>query len=125
MCDTVVDNFLAVLKFVPELFITSKMIKIFFTAFYADKSILYFNKDSSNAFLICNEINVLNIDLIIEILLFLSDIWLAILNLKNEKDLKKLNEELMAVAWHPNRQYEWCMSEDDKNEIDPIFIKEI
>ena len=125
MCDTVVHNCLAVLKFVPELFITSKMIKIFFTAFYADKSILYFNKDSSNAFLICNEINVLNIDLIIEILLFLSDIWLAILNLKNEKHFKKLNEELMAVAWHPNRQYEWCMSEDDKNEIDPIFIKEI
>ena len=34
------------------------------------------------------------------------------------KALKKaLNEELMSVAWHSNRWWDWCMSEDEKKEI--------
>ena len=38
------------------------------------------------------------------VLLFMSEFWRAILNLKKRKALKKeLNEELMLVAWHPNR----------------------
>ena len=30
----------------------------------------------------------------------------------------------MPVAWHPDRWWDWCISEDEKKEIDPIFIKE-
>ena len=37
-------------------------------------------------------------------LLFTSELWLGILNLKNTKHLKKkLKKELMLVAWHPRR----------------------
>ena len=31
----------------------------------------------------------------------------------------------MPVAWHPNKWWDWCMSEDEKKEIDPVFIEEL
>ena len=38
---------------------------------------------------------------------------------------KELNEELMPAAWHPNRWWEWCVTEDEKKEIHPIFIEKL
>ena len=38
MCDKAVYDCLVALKFVPDWFVTSKMIKILFTALYADKN---------------------------------------------------------------------------------------
>ena len=29
----------------------------------------------------------------------------------------------MPVAWHPNRWWGWCVSEDEKKEIEPIFTE--
>ena len=48
MCDETVDDFLPTLYFVPDWFVTSKMIKKLFTALYANENILYFDKDSGN-----------------------------------------------------------------------------
>ena len=31
----------------------------------------------------------------------------------------------MSVAWHPNRWWDWCVSEDEKKEIDPMFVDEL
>ena len=31
----------------------------------------------------------------------------------------------MPVGWHPNRQLDWFVSEDEKKEIDPMFIEEL
>ena len=31
----------------------------------------------------------------------------------------------MPVAWHTNRWWDWCVSEDEKKEIDPMFIEEL
>ena len=36
MCDEVVDDLLSTLSFFPDWFVTSKMIKRFFSAFYVD-----------------------------------------------------------------------------------------
>ena len=36
MCDEAVDDGLAALKFIPDLFVTSKMIKKFLAALYKD-----------------------------------------------------------------------------------------
>ena len=45
---------------------------------------------------------------------------------EKRKELKKeLSEELMPVAWHPNRWWDWCVSEDEKKEMDPMFIEEL
>ena len=42
MCDEVVDDCLAALKFTPDLFVMSKMIKKLLTTLYADDNILLF-----------------------------------------------------------------------------------
>ena len=60
MCDKAVDDSLAALEFVPNWFITSKMIKKLFTALYADENKLYFNEDSSNVTFSCNGIDILS-----------------------------------------------------------------
>ena len=54
-------------------------------------------------------------------LLFLSDFWIGILDFKNTKQLKKISEELMPIAWHPKRWRNFYMSEDEEKEIKPIF----
>ena len=63
MCDEATDDSLSALKLIPDWFVTGKMIKNFFTASYADKNILYFNEDSVNVVFLCNEMGILNIDL--------------------------------------------------------------
>ena len=91
---------LASMKLIPDWFVASKMIKRLFTALYADETILYYDEDSGNVAFICNKMGILNIDInniiiivivtsmkMILILLFLSDIWVGILNLKNTKHL--------------------------------------
>ena len=103
MCDKAVDNYphalefvrkcykaqeicLATSKFVPDWSVTSKIIQILLTAFYADENILYCNEDSANVAFTFNEMGVLNIDLnnislgkviMILIPLFLSDFLLC------------------------------------------------
>ena len=62
MCDKTADDSLAVLKLIHDWFDTSKMIREFFKALYADKSILYFNEDSGNVVFNYNGIGILNID---------------------------------------------------------------
>ena len=31
----------------------------------------------------------------------------------------------MSAAWHREKWWDWCVSEDEKIEIDPMFIKEL
>ena len=137
MCEKAANGFSPTLNFVPDWFVTTKMIKKLFTASHADGNIFYFNEDSSNVVFNCNEMGILDIDLnninlnndfdeddpgtIIHVRLLA---W----HLKFEKceALKKeLNEELMPVVSHPNRWWDWCTSEDEKKEIDPMFIEEL
>ena len=137
MCDEAVNDSLAELKVVPEQFVTSKMIKKLFIVSYADESILYFNEDSDNVVFNCNEMDILNIDLnkinldnnfdeddpdtIIHVRLLAWHI-----KFEKPKTLKKIiSEELMPIAWHFNRQWDWCMSENEKIEIDPIFMEKL
>ena len=133
MCDKTVDYCLAALKFVPDWFVTSKMIKRLFTALYADENILFFNEYFGNVIISSNEMGVLNIDLN-NINLgntnyeeYDSDTIIHIRRLswhiEFEKRKEKLSEDLMPKAWHPNRWRNFFSSEDKKKEIDPIFIE--
>ena len=36
---------------------------------------------------------------------------------------KELNEELMSVAWHQNRWWDWCVSEDEKKKQIQYLLK--
>ena len=33
----------------------------------------------------------------------------------------KIKEELMPVAWHPDRWWNWCVTEDEKKELEIYF----
>ena len=54
---------LAAMKLIPDLFVTSKMIKKPFMALYPDNNILYFHEGSGNVVYNCKKMGVLNIDL--------------------------------------------------------------
>ena len=101
MCDKAVDDCLAPLKFVLDWFLTSKMITILFAALYVDENILQFNEDSNNVVFICNELDILNVNLDSinlnntnydeddsDTIIFVR-IQVGILNLKNIKHIKK------------------------------------
>ena len=64
LCDEAVDGSLAALKFIPNWFVKSKMIrKELSTGLYAYENILYFNKDYGNVIFSCNEMGILYIDI--------------------------------------------------------------
>ena len=48
ICNKAVHDCIAALKFIPDWFVTNKMINKIFTALHAGENILYFNKDSGN-----------------------------------------------------------------------------
>ena len=54
MCDETIDYSLAVLKLIPNWFVTSKMTIKLFTALYTDKNILCFNEDSGEDVFNCS-----------------------------------------------------------------------
>ena len=53
--------------------------------------------------------------------LFMSALWLGLIDLNNVNYLKDVSKELMPVPWNPTRWWDWCMSEDEKKGIEPIF----
>ena len=62
MCNKVVDYFISGIKFLPDWFVTSKMIKKLLTALFAGDKIFYFNEDSQNIVFSCNEMGILSVD---------------------------------------------------------------
>ena len=116
--DEAVDYSLTVLKVIPDCFVTSKMIKKFFTALYADKNIYYFNEGSGQAVYDCKGMSILDIDLNIISLddkfdeddpdtIILIRLFACHIKFKKCKELKKeLTEELMPAAWHPDRWWD-------------------
>ena len=40
---------------------------------------------------------------------------------KRKAQKAKLKEELMPVAWHPSRYWDWCMSEEEKKETEKLW----
>ena len=63
MYNKAADDFLPTLKFVPDWFVTSKIIKKLLTALYTYDDILYFYENSDDVVFSCNEMGILIIDL--------------------------------------------------------------
>ena len=131
MCDEAVDYSLAALKFVPNWFVTSKNL---LTALYADDNILYINENSGESVFSCNKMGILSIYLN-NINLddtnyyednpeFIIHIKLLAWHIKFEK-LRTLNKELMLIALHLARWWNFCMSQDEKKkkELKPILTQ--
>ena len=63
ICDEAGDDSLATLKVIPDWFVTSKMIKTLYTAFYADDGLLFFDEYSGDVTFCCNKMSVLSANL--------------------------------------------------------------
>ena len=95
------------LKFVPDWFVTNKMIKKLFTTLYTNENTLYFNEDSGNVTFICNGMGIFSIDLNNSNLYNKDDPDIIIhvrflawhIKFRKRKNLEKeLSEKLMPVA---------------------------
>ena len=40
---------------------------------------------------------------------------------KRKAQKPQIKKELMHIAWHPSRWWDWCMSEDEKRETEKIM----
>ena len=40
---------------------------------------------------------------------------------KRKAQKAEIKEELMPIAWHPSRWWDWCMPDDEKERIKEIF----
>lgn len=57
------------------------------------------------------------------------DLWVRVITLNNNKyqeqrqaSEKKINEELLHVAWYPERMWDWCIPNDEKKENVNMFF---
>ena len=90
VCDKPVDDFLPALKFVPDWFATSEMIKKLHNALFTDDNILFFDEDSGNVTFSSDEIGILSVDL-------------NIINLDDvnfDKDDPETSIHARLMAWH-------------------------
>ena len=35
--------------------------------------------------------------------------------------IAQIKKELMSIAWHPSRYWDWCMSEDEKRDTEALW----
>ena len=40
-----------------------------------------------------------------------------------QKELKNISEELITIVWHLKRWWNFCISQDEKKETEPIFTE--
>ena len=46
------------------------------------------------------------------------------IKLEKRRALKKMvSEELMPIVWHPKKWWNFCISEDEKKEIEPFPLR--
>ena len=63
MCDESVDDSLSAFKFIPDWFVTSKMLEKSNHALHANDDILFYNEDFNKVTIIANQKHVLAVDL--------------------------------------------------------------
>ena len=114
------------------------MIKKPHNALFADGDIIFFDGDSVNVTFSSDEIDILSVDLNN---INLDDtsidedgpeniIYVRLIawgnRLKRRKAFNKyISKGLMPVAWNPTRWWDWCLPEDEKKRIEPIFADKV
>ena len=112
MRDEAVDDCLSALKFIPNWFVTRKMLEKFDNALKAHDDILFYNEDFHKVTFIANQRHIPAVDLdkinfdndnnlmkIIPILLlFMPHFWLGVVNSKNAKHLKNYKRRINASS---------------------------
>ena len=136
MCYEAVDDYLPALTFIPDWFVTSKILEKFHNALLHNDDIRFLMKILIKSLTLISNYILLQIFIklilmkimilmkMILILLFMSDFRLGLMNLKNAKHLKKkITKELMPIAWHLKRWWNFCLLENEKKEIESVFTE--
>ena len=56
------------------------------------------------------------------IVMMIMDISSGMMVIKNARPKKqKSKKELMPIAWHPSRWWDWCIPEDEKQEREKLW----
>ena len=102
MCNKAVDAFPQTLKFVPDWFVTSKIIKTFSDDLFSNDDIIYVNKSLYHVtFLVMKFVLLIYILMILTMmmlilmkmilkLLFMLHLWLRVIHSNDVKNLKKI-----------------------------------
>ena len=114
MCNDAVDAEPRVLEFVSNQFKTQEMCN---DAAGAGPWVLWFVPDHFKTAQMCEEA-------VKKYPWLLADVGTWYEGYIKRKAMKKnIKEELMPVAWHPDRYWDWCVPEDEKSELEAWFDK--
>ena len=95
MCDQVVKEDSSFLQFLPDWFVTREWMWMWYDDYYDDDGDHWDNDDDEEKFFE----------------------WYD--GYKKRKAQKaSITEELLPIAWHPLRYWDWCMSEDEKKRLE-------
>ena len=118
--------FLPTFKFVPDWFVTNKILEKLGNVVFSNDDTVFGNADSGNVTFFSDDVGLVHVDLnnvspdnvnfadndpenIIHFRLTARcKRW------KQQKACKKRGKKLLPIAWHPTRWWDWCMSEDEK-----------
>ena len=99
-----------------------------------DENILYFNGNSGNVVFVSIEMSILNIDLnninldnnfdeVGSDTVILIKLLAWHIKFEDTKNLTKINEQVIPIAWHPLTWWNFCMSEGETKQIELIFVE--
>ena len=106
MCNEAVEKKPGVLRFVPDQFVTHEM---WHKAVKKKPKVQRFVPDQ----FVTQEMWHEDFD---DVLITWRDAYI-----KRKAQKAKIKEELMPVAWHPDRWWNWCVTEDEKKELEIYF----
>ena len=73
---------------------------------------------------ICGMMTIMMMMVIIGMMMIMKIIFKCYDGYQKRKAQKaSIKEELMDIAWHPSRYWDWCMSEDEKQETEKLLCK--
>ena len=121
MCHKVVDACLIALKFVPDWYVTNKILNILDNAVFLNGDIVFVNADSDNVTTFSNGLGLVivglnNISKMMIILtmtnlklLFLLDLWLGIIYISNARHVKKRSAKSQCLL-HGTQKDSWIVA---------------
>ena len=128
MCNEAIQSDPEVLKYVPDQFVTQEMCN---EAVQSEPWMFEYVPDQYKTQKMCNEavqsepwmleyvpdwfVTLQDLD-DHDVLITLRDAYI-----KRKAQKAKIKEELMPVVWHPDRRLNWCVTEDEKKELEKSF----
>ena len=111
MCDEAFDDYLATLKFIPDWFVTNKILEKFHDALLTNDDILFFDEDFSKDTFYANNMGILGVDL-------------HKINLDDDNDFDEDDPgtiiHVRLLTWHNKFEKRKAFKKDIRKELMPV-----